>query len=277
MAKEKSAALVDDVLDSTPEKKDEVTKDELTTLKEQVETATRETERERLRAEVAERDREDFSRRLAQEAEMRAKAQNESIDSRIAAKSAEAERLKRDALAAYENGKFDQYPDLVAEYGSTKQDIKTFEENKAKLERERAEPVKSSDPLASYTPKTRQWIEKNPEFLSDKRFYTKAVAAHQLAEAEGIPVESDKYFEYIENIVRPKKAEIIHDEPKEKRISAPPSRGTTNTRNDAQKPLTAEEREYAVSIFNNMSQADAEVEYRKQKYQLIEEGKLGRS
>lgn len=269
MTEENSTALVDEVLDSAPEKKDEVTKDELSVLKEQMLEKDRELVRERSRAEIAEREKDDYSRRLSEEANQRLKAQNDSIDSMIIAKNAEAERLKRDAVAAYE--KPEEYADLVAEYGATKQELKSYEESKAKLAETKVEPPK--DPLANFTPKTREWINKNPEFLSDSKFQTKAYAAHQLAVAEGHKVESDEYFNYIDGIVHPKVEKPVEKEKPEKTTALPPSRASGGG-SKPQIRLTADEIDSARWAFPNLSAADAQNAYYKNKLLLIQEEKL---
>lgn len=53
--------------------------------------------------------------------------------------------------------------------------------------------------LAPYPPATREWIKRNPRFLSDQRYQERALALHNLAIGqEDLQVESSEYFEYIE-------------------------------------------------------------------------------
>lgn len=49
-----------------------------------------------------------------------------------------------------------------------------------------------------YTSEALTWINKHPEFKTDKKFRSRAVGAHHIAEAEGIKVDTPEYFEFIE-------------------------------------------------------------------------------
>lgn len=283
-----AAPVVDDLVVSAPEPKDRVDKSELDELREQIESSKKEVERERLRAEAAERQREEYSQKFSNEATQRIKAQGESIDNRIAARHSEAERLKREIKEAHESGKLDEYADLVAEYSGVKQDIRNYENHKAQVIAQEESRLKvNNDPIANFTPRTQQWIKNNPEFLSDVKFQRKALAAHQMALAEDYTPDTDAYFEYIESYVRPQK-NPANDPPelpakpenqKKPLTSIPPSRpgssGSTNGQNKQQVRLTADEVEIAMMSFPGMSPADAQNEYYKNKVELIKAGKMG--
>lgn len=283
MPKDNAAALaVEEPIVSTPEQKDEVKKSELEILKEQIEEKDKALERERQRANIAEQEREDYSKKLTTESTERVKAQGNSIESMIAARQADAERLKREMKEAHESGKFDEYAELVADYGIVKQEIKNYETHKVQFaaqEQLRTESIKN-DPLAGYTPRTQAWIKNNPEFLSDNKFQKRAIAAHNLAESEGYVADTDAYFEYIESYVRPKKVENIENFPSLKKVSTsiPPSRSGSSGSSSGQSKaprLTAEEVEFALLTMPDMSPADAQNEYYKNKLELIKEQKIG--
>lgn len=53
--------------------------------------------------------------------------------------------------------------------------------------------------LAPYPPATREWIKRNPRFLTDQRYQERALALHNLAIGmKNLQVESAEYFDYIE-------------------------------------------------------------------------------
>lgn len=287
MSKENTTALVvDDAIVSAPENVDKVEKSELDTLKEQIEEKDKALERERHRAETAEREREEYSHKLSVESTEKIRAQGNSIESMIAAKQSEAERLKGELKEAHENGKFDEYAELVAEYGMTRQDIKNFETRKAQLatqEESRIQAAKN-DPLVGYTPRTQAWIRNNPEFLSDNKFQKRALAAHNLAESEGYVPDTDAYFEYIESYVKPKKVnDDTNDSPAPKKnvsTSLPPSRSGSSSSSSGQSKqirLTPDEVDHAIWAFPKLSPADAQNVYYKNKMELIKEEKMGRN
>lgn len=286
MANEQAAALVvEDTIVSTPEPQDRVEKNELDTLKEQIESSKKETERERQRAEAAERQREEYSQKLSVESTERAKAQGDSIESRIAAKNADAERLKRDLKEAHESGRFDDYAELVSEYGIAKQEIRNYENYKSQFdsqEEAKAQAVKN-DPLARYSTKEREWINEHPEFLNDQRFQAKVTSAHYAALADGISTNTDEYFDYVDNFIDPKKGQEKEQESSPKKVSTslPPSRSGSSSSSAGQQSkqmrLTSEEVEIAMLSFPTMGAADAQNEYYKQKLELIKEGKMGRN
>lgn len=286
MTNENAAALVvEDPIVSTPEIKDEVKNSELDELREQIENSKKETERERQRAESAEREREEYSKKLSVESTERVKAQGNSIESMIAAKQSEAERLKREIKEAHESGKFDEYAELVSDYSTTKQEIKNYEAHKAQVaaqEQNRIESIKN-DPLANYSAKEKQWISNHPDFLTDTRYQARVSSAHYAAIADGIRLDSDDYFNFIDNHLEPKESkEEKEDNPPPKKVSTslPPSRsGSSSSSSGSSKSirLTPDEVEAAMWSFPKMSAADAQNEYYKQKLEAIKDGKIGRN
>lgn len=274
MPKETTAPVVDDIIDSAP---DEVKKSELDELKEQVENSKKEVESQRLRAEAAERDREEVAKKLTIESTERVRYQGSSIENMIAAKQAEAERLKRACKEAHENGRFDEYAELVADYGIAKQEVKNSENYKAQLEAQeeaRTQAVEN-DPLARYTPRERQWINEHPQFLSDERFQKKVTAAHHLAESEGIRPNTDEYFDYVNNFLEPK--QDSEPPPRKTSTSLPPSRsGSSGTTSGQSKTirLTPEQVEIAILTNPKMSPADAQKAYYDNLLTLKTEGRI---
>src|SRR5262249_8186804 len=61
-----------------------------------------------------------------------------------------------------------------------------------------------ADPLARFSPQERDWISRNPQYLSDPAFQAKVNAAAMHAEhINGVPRNTDKWFEQIERAVYP--------------------------------------------------------------------------
>lgn len=55
----------------------------------------------------------------------------------------------------------------------------------------------SYDPT-SYTATQRRWITQHPEYLSDPDFRAKVAQAHQFAVLQGIPIDSDRYYQIVD-------------------------------------------------------------------------------
>lgn len=276
-----NTALVDDI--SAPEIKDKVEKSELDTLKEQIEQKDKDLERERNRAETAERQREEYSHKLSVESTEKVKAQGNSIESMIAAKQVEAEQLEQLIEQAVERGDFKEQAKLVSKYALTNNKIEQYETHKQQLaaqEESRIQALKN-DPLAGYTPRTQAWIKNNPEFLSDPKYQSKAMGAHHIAIGEGYTPDTDAYFEYIENYVKPKKTDDIDNSTAQKKVSTslPPSRSGSSSSTSGQSQavrLTPSEVEMAMWSFPKLSAADAQAKYYKNKLLAQQEEKLGR-
>jgi len=75
-----------------------------------------------------------------------------------------------------------------------------------------------------------RWVRSHPEYATDQRLYQKMLAAHNLAMADGIPVDSDDYFAEIESTLKiGQSASRAYDDPTDtaakvtQRRSAPPA------------------------------------------------------
>lgn len=108
----------------------------------------------------------------------------------------------------------------VGDYGKTAEIQEALSLNAARLmelERGRAameqapkpqkpEPVRSSDPVealaSQLSPRSADWVRKNPQCVTDQRMYQKMVAAHNLAMADGIQPDTDDYFAFVEDTLK---------------------------------------------------------------------------
>lgn len=62
------------------------------------------------------------------------------------------------------------------------------------------EPASDDDvDLKKYSPAAREWIKANPRYLSDAAFREQTLRAHHAALADGIPIDSDDYFSFVDS------------------------------------------------------------------------------
>lgn len=189
--------------------------------------------------------------------------------------------------------------DLMAEIQETMSmnaaKIMQLEAGKTQLE-SRPKPVYEmpapSDPVEAFaqqlSPRSAEFIRKNPECVTDARKNKIMINAHGLALSKGIQADTDDYFNFIADALdmpAPFRSARDHDEddsalssassPTQRR-SAPPAAPVSRTamNNSGNRPnvvrLSKEEREMA-----SMMGMTAE-EYAKNKLALEREGKLGR-
>lgn len=138
-----------------------------------------------------------------------------------------------------------------------------------------------SDPVEAFaaqlSPKSADWVRKHPEYVKDAKLNRKMIAAHELAMADGVPVDSAEYFSAIEETLKIKAAPPQTDTSDEYAAkvtqrrdaapaAAPVSRGGSTRTNVVR--LSAAEREMADMM--GMKPED----YAKNKMALQKEGKL---
>jgi hypothetical protein len=138
-----------------------------------------------------------------------------------------------------------------------------------------------SDPVEAFaaqlSPKSADWVRRHPEYVKDAKLNRKMIAAHELAMADGMPVDSAEYFSAIEETLKIKAAPPQTDTSDEYAAkvtqrrdaapaAAPVSRGGSTRTNVVR--LSAAEREMADMM--GMKPED----YAKNKMALQKEGKL---
>jgi phage I-like protein len=144
------------------------------------------------------------------------------------------------------------------------------------------EPVQApSDPVEAFaallSPKSADWVRRHPEYVRDAKLNRKMIAAHELAMADGVPVDSEDYFTAIEETLKIKPAAPQTETSDEYAAkvtqrrdaapaAAPVSRGGSSRTNVVR--LSAAEREMAEMM--GMKPED----YAKNKVALQKEGKL---
>jgi len=184
----------------------------------------------------------------------------------------------RDAMAA---GDYDAAAEIQSEMSSNAAKLLQLEQGKQALEsapRTEAPKPYVSDPVealaSQLSPRSADWVRRNPQFATDQRLYSKMLAAHNLAVADGIAPDTDDYFASIEDTLRVGRRAAPEEPKVQPRKSSPPaapvSRSGTGTggSNPNVVRLTAAEREMA-SMMGMTPQ-----EYAINKKALQKEGKL---
>ena len=68
------------------------------------------------------------------------------------------------------------------------------------------EPPRHSDPVeelaSQLSPRSADWVRRNPQCVTDPRMYQKMVAAHNIAVADGYQPDTDDYFGQIEDTLK---------------------------------------------------------------------------
>jgi hypothetical protein len=190
----------------------------------------------------------------------------------------------RDAMAM---GDFDTAADIQSEMSSNAAKLLQLEQGKQALENQPRQPAPVpyvADPVealaSQLSPRSADWVRRNPQYATDPRLYQKMLAAHNLAMADDIPADSDDYFAAIEDTLRIRRQDNSGDydamadaaKPTQRRSAPPAAPVSRSGGGGGSKPnrvtLTAAEREMA-----SMMGMTPE-EYGRNKLTLQKEGKL---
>lgn len=120
----------------------------------------------------------------------------------------ENEILKSHYKEAMSVGDYDRAAEIQESMGANSAKLLQLENGKAAMEaRPRQQQVPSySDPVEGFasrlSPRSAEWIRKNPQFVTDPRLQQKMIAAHNLAVADGYRPDSDEYFEFVEDTLK---------------------------------------------------------------------------
>lgn len=208
----------------------------------------------------------------------------------------ESETIKTQYKEALAVGDYDKVAELQDALAENKQRLSELRRGhdfmKAQREAARQQPQTPPEPqysdpvedLASkLSPRSADWIRRNPEYARDQRLFQKMVAAHQFVTADGIQPDTDEYFTAIEDTLKmrqpPAKAAEGDDAGSEaakpvQRRAAPPaapvsrSGGPTPGGNRNVVRLTRAEIEHARDM------GMTEQEYARNKQLLQQEGRM---
>jgi hypothetical protein len=198
------------------------------------------------------------------------------------------EILKSHYQDAMSSGDYARAADLQQDMSSNAAKLLQLEQGKTALEntpKQKVEPQKPSDPVealaSQLTPRSAEWVRRNPQYATDPRLYQKMIAAHQLAMADEIRPDTDEYFNAIEETLKVnRRAAPVQEEDSmadaakvTQRRSAPPAAPVTRSgTGTGSRPntvrLTSAEREMA----SMMQMTDQE--YARNKLALQKAGKL---
>jgi len=234
-------------------------------------------------------------RKLRESAEQQAKmasmqvnkAYNEVEDSNLQLVNSAIDTLNRDNEILKVNyreamsiGDYDRAAEIQQAMSGNQAKLLQLENGKASMENKPRKPL-VSDPVeqfaAQLSPRSAEWVRKNPQYVTDPRLNQKMIAAHQMAMADGLVADTDDYFEYVEETLRIKRKDkeknrqddIEGDDPMSKAAkpmsrsvpppSAPVSKGGNNrpgvmtltrAQADMAKSLGMTDKEYAMSLLN---------------------------
>lgn len=116
--------------------------------------------------------------------------------------------LKSHYKEAMSVGDYDRAAEIQESMGSNSAKLLQLENGKAAMEaRPRQQQVPTySDPVDNFasrlSPRSADWVRKNPQFVTDQRLQQKMIAAHNLAVADGYRPDSDEYFEFVEDTLK---------------------------------------------------------------------------
>lgn len=191
------------------------------------------------------------------------------------------EIAKANYKAAMSNGDYEAAATYQEEMSQHAAKLLQLEQGKQALETAPPPPApvaRPSDPVEAFaaqlSPRSAEWVRKNPQYVTDPRLNQKMIAAHNLVMADGHTADTDEYFAAVESILKMNPRAPTTEEPLSAaaapRRSAPPPAAPVSreTRGSNVVRLTAEEREMA-----EMMRMTPE-EYAKNKLALKKEGRL---
>lgn len=229
--------------------------------------------------------------RRAREAETRAvKATADVEDANLTLVKNAIETVKRDQSiqkqaykAALASGDYDAAADAQELMASSAARLLHLENGKTAMETAPKKPQVADNPVerlaSQLSPRSADWVRRNPQYATDPRLLRKMEAAHNLAVADGIAPDTDAYFESVETTLRMRKpavaepVEVMSEAAAPVRarsspVAAPVSRDTMNGTRPTVVRLSAQEREMAEMM--GMKPED----YARNKQMLIREGRL---
>jgi hypothetical protein len=186
---------------------------------------------------------------------------------------------------ALQSGDFDRATKIQREMSANEAKLLQLNNGKEAMENAPRQPEPQMAPLdpvedfaSRLSPRSADWVRRHPEFVRDQRLNAKMIAAHNLAVADGIPTDTDEYFDAIEETLKvtPKPAQNDTDDQYAAKAvrrrdaapaAAPANRGGQSASSNVVR-LTAAEREMAEMM--GMKPED----YAKHKVALKKEGKM---
>lgn len=195
------------------------------------------------------------------------------------------ELLSQAHTYALQSGDFDRATKIQREMSANEAKLLQLNNGREAMENAPRQPepqMAPADPVEAFaaqlSPRSADWVRRHPEFVRDPRLNAKMIAAHNLAVADGIPTDSEEYFNAIEETLKvtPKPVQAETDDQYAAKAvrrrdaapaAAPANRGNQSASSNVVR-LTAQEREMAEMM--GMKPED----YAKHKVALKKEGKM---
>lgn len=185
----------------------------------------------------AERELDTTRQELASSRQEVTTSQMDTVQSGIQAANAEAEAAEREHTAAFEAGDGPAQARAFRKMAAAEARIQRLKEAEGDLKEQSTakQPVRqeqrqqpTNDPVDAFTkgmsPKSAAWIRSHPECVTDPKKNARMLAAHNLALADDITVDSDEYFQRIEAGITPQAAAKIEADLKpEPKVNIRPS------------------------------------------------------
>ena len=120
----------------------------------------------------------------------------------------ESDYLKSHFKEAMASGDYDAAAQVQETMSLNAAKLLQLQNGKSSLEERLANPKPSQEPVnndpvervaSTLSPRSAAWIRAHPQCITDQRMYQKMVGAHNIAMADGHVVDSDSYFDAIEN------------------------------------------------------------------------------
>jgi hypothetical protein len=207
--------------------------------------------------------------------------------------SRDIEMLKQAHTFALQSGDFARATEIQSEMSANSAKLLQLENGRDAMQSAPRQPEPAAppaDPVEAFASqlsrRSADWVRNHPEFVRDPRLNAKMIAAHNLAVADGIPTDTDEYFEAIENTLKvaPKAAPKTDTDDQyaakvvQRRDAAPaaaPANRGGQTGNSNVVRLTREQREMAVMLRDGKETEKEAIErYAKDLVNLKKEGKI---
>lgn len=161
--------------------------------------------------ERAERERDEARGSAVTEVAARFYAEEQAVESQIGSTNATAEQLTERIAVLNQEGDYAGAAKAHRELARAEANLTALQARKDGIAQQKAYQEHQARHAATqqpqqgggqqYSPRQRAWIEKNPLYMTDsqegQRFRLRVAAAHNLAVADGVQIDSDDYFERI--------------------------------------------------------------------------------
>jgi hypothetical protein len=143
----------------------------------------------------------------------------------------ESEILESNLADAFSVGDHRQAASIQRQISSNEAKLLQLETGRdaMKAQPRQVAPPPPRDPVealaSTLSPRSADWVRKNPDYARDPRKMQKMIAAHQMVVADGVEPDTDDYFEKVEGFLGVRKAAAVEDDGDALSAAAAPTRG----------------------------------------------------